>query len=932
MPVTTHFLPWHRPLPAQAAGWLAEGRAGKPIDLSDTWVIVPTRQAGRRLREAIARRAHAAGTAALAPRVTLPEGVFETNRSSNTASGAAVRLHWARTLLAAKASEVTELIPGIGDKRSFQWALGLAQRFARLRRLIVEGGLRFRDVTTCAGGGFAETERWNQLGRLETKYLERLYGSGLTDPEESKLVLARDPGVPPEGIDRIVLIGCPDPMPLALVVLEAWSRSVRIDVLVHAPASRTGGFDHWGRPIAGRWPDPGDDPRDFERCVHLCGDPAQQASRICAWAARYERPETMLAIGAADSAVVPFISSALTESGIVNFDPEGQPLDRAGMAKLIVLIHGLASEDSFENAGALARRPEILDWLGTKLGNRFAPSRFLAGLDKLQAWNLPTSLGFAIEHSISFEKESPGLGDGLRLLAGLGAEAREARFPEGILRLLAELLAHSGLAKGAIEEAQEIRDIIDEVESAAGGGQLEPEEGWELTLSALSRGRVTGEKPAGALEILGWLELLWEDAPHVVITGLNEGRVPESVTADAFLPGSLRDQLGLRTNADRLARDGYILSAIRAARGKEGRLDVLLARHDAKGDPLHPSRLLLACDEGKLPDRVRFLFRSPPPYSGTIPWSRAWQLRLPRPEPIVRIGVTAFRDYLQCPFRFFLKHGLGMEAVEPEKRELDVLDFGTLVHSVLEQLGRRDEWRDCKNGARLAGLFAEELDRIAFGRFGRSPSLPLVIQLESARQRLHQAAFVQAAERAEGWRIEAVEWKFPDDAVVFDGLVVRGKIDRIERHESTGVVRVIDYKTSDRPKAPAEAHRAKLGRGKSPRLEAAACEVAGSPGEWTDLQLPLYRMAAARFGEVIECGYFNLPKAVSETAIEIWSDLDDAVQGAAMACAGEVASRVTAGVFWPPNEDVREDEFSRLFQEGVAASIDPATAPIGGGR
>jgi ATP-dependent helicase/nuclease subunit B len=302
--------------------------------------------------------------------------------------------------------------------------------------------------------------------------------------------------------------------------------------------------------------------------------------------------------------------------------------------------------------------------------------------------------------------------------------------------------------------------------------------------------------------------------------------------------------------------------------------------------------------------RVRFLFRALPPPSGTVPWSRAWPLVIPKPREFSTIRVTAFRAYLECPFRFLLGHGMRMESVEPEKRELDARDFGTLVHAVLERLGVDDAWRDCTEGAELARHFAAELDRIAVGRFGKSPSLPLVVQIESARQRLHHAAQLQAAARAEGWRIVETEWAFPDGAVVFEGLAVRGKIDRIERHEATGVVRVLDYKTSDKPVAPADAHRKKLGRGESLRHEFAGCEVNGAPGRWIDMQLPLYRLAAAHFGTEIVCGYFNLPKAVSETAIATWDDLDEPTQTAAMECARGVAAAVRAGVFWPTNEEI----------------------------
>ena len=104
-----------------------------------------------------------------------------------------------------------------------------------------------------------------------------------------------------------------------------------------------------------------------------------------------------------------------------------------------------------------------------------------------------------------------------------------------------------------------------------------------------------------------------------------------------------------------------------------GRLEVLLGKTSAAGDPLRPSRLLFQCAETELPARVRFLFRELPPTGGNVAWRRAWRWRVPWVGAAERLRVTGFRDYLACPFRFYLKHRLGMEPVDAAKRELDQL-------------------------------------------------------------------------------------------------------------------------------------------------------------------------------------------------------------------------------------------------------------------
>src|SRR5206468_1006419 len=76
----------------------------------------------------------------------------------------------------------------------------------------------------------------------------------------------------------------------------------------------------------------------------------------------------------------------------------------------------------------------------------------------------------------------------------------------------------------------------------------------------------------------------------------------------------------------------------------------------------------------------------PPPKSRLFP---------PRPQrldkPITELSVTKFRDYMACPYRFYLRHVLELEAITDEADEMDGGVFGELAHQVLEQFGRAEE-------------------------------------------------------------------------------------------------------------------------------------------------------------------------------------------------------------------------------------------------
>jgi inactivated superfamily I helicase len=145
--------------------------------------------------------------------------------------------------------------------------------------------------------------------------------------------------------------------------------------------------------------------------------------------------------------------------------------------------------------------------------------------------------------------------------------------------------------------------------------------------------RVPEDPRAGQVEMLGWLDLHHDPAPILILAGFNDGAIPQAVSADAFLPDSLREHLGILSNGRRYARDLYLLEAIRHSRE---RVTFIAGRQAADGEPLTPSRLLLAGEQHLLPARVLRLcdpahaLRRNLPY-GAPPSGGALRLSHPRP-------------------------------------------------------------------------------------------------------------------------------------------------------------------------------------------------------------------------------------------------------------------------------------------------------------
>ena len=291
--------------------------------------------------------------------------------------------------------------------------------------------------------------------------------------------------------------------------------------------------------------------------------------------------------------------------------------------------------------------------------------------------------------------------------------------------------------------------------------------------------------------------------------------------------------------------------------------------------------------------------------------------------PLERLSVTAFRSYLACPFRFYLKHALHMESIDTSKRELDALDFGSLVHQVVEDFGRDADARELADPTAIHKYFSEQLRFVIATRYGSKPPLPVQVQTEIAERRLKAAALAQAVEYAAGWRIIDTESKFDGE---INGLTVRGRIDRVERHEETGALRVLDYKTSGKAKSPLEVHTVRR-TDDTPDYATVDVQMKGKerPSGWVDLQLPLYYWAMETEAENgLQLGYFNLPTVGADTGVQLLEGYSPDIHANAMACAAAIVDRVQAGEFWPAREKVRYDEFEPiLFGQVEAAAQAP---------
>ncbi len=954
-PLTRHFAGWDKPVLTTTVAFLARGWDGNgPLDLSDRLVIVPTRHAGRRLREALAQHAATRESGVLPPLVVTPDFLYAPlppeQNAPPVASPWMTQLIWTGLLLDLPTGSFRRVFPIDPVERQLKWAIDNARELLRVRQTLLESDLDFSEAAAILGKQHIEPGRWNELAEIERRALALTGKCGFIDAAFASRRAAGE-GTHLPGIRQLVVAAVADLNPLAIRALSRHAASLPVTILVPAPASEAALFDPFGRPSPGAWltreipiPSP-------EQSIHQCANPAAQADLCRRFVEPFANPAALVAIGIPDPEVAPALEQRLKEAGQGSHDPAGKPLSKEGIYYLLKLTHQLITTDRYDAFALLLRCPGYLDAALKSVPSDppLSVGCLLQHFDELQSETLPNRLSDALTNARKRAHKLPALPDIIGWTQGWTARFRQEEFTAVLAEYLGAIFEkkhfapHDPAEAVFSEVAAAIQSLAAEISSAGAAFTRAPAVGdhFELLLCTLSDRRVYPDGAPRDIDLHGWLELLWEDAPHLIVTGMNDHAVPEAIIGHAFLPDSARRTLGIQNNDDRFARDAYLFTTlIETRRESGGRLDLLFGRQGTSGDPLRPSRLLFQCQDSELAARTLHLFSEKELEHPPLPRSIAWRLKPPPLPPEKRIdqgiSVTGFKAYLTCPFRYYLKFGLGMEKVEAGKGELDSRDFGNLVHETIEALGHDEVMRRSTDAREITEFFYAGIDRWLEGHFGSRLTTPLVIQREAARQRLAHWARIEASERALGWEIMEVETPFGKNERVFeiDGMPVTGRIDRIDRHPQHGL-RVFDFKTispmeDGRLKTVDRYHRVNVKRTEDPASfpDWALCQDdKGKAVHWVDLQIPLYCLAMAeRFpGETISAGYATLGKTEAEVRIDLWSSLDEATIASARTCAQGVIAAIRDSVFWPPNEQMPDwDDIRKLLsptaEEAVEAS------------
>lgn len=842
-----HFLGWNQPFVHTASKWLQRHYLQGGLGVAkDVLIVVSGRSVGRRIRSLLVETAAQEGRAIDLPEIVTSSRILKRLLKSEASFANSALLNLTTAVVMRELPE-EKIVPIIGTNlratHDLNYWLSLAKEVNSITEEITSG-FQETDPSTWPDSAQAlltkkSRERFESIHNIRTIVIKKLNQDGFIIPSQQWLsLLKEDVNVP----KHVVLLGTSDlnvSVKNAVQLLTELGSTV--DILIHAPEANESQFDELGCVIPSEWTNATIDIPDD--AIEVAGSPSNQANRLLQGMASlngtYTKDEITVAI--TDSESIPLIRRQLNGHGLTTRYAGGTAINQSPELKLLNAVGQFIKNRSFDSYASLVRHPQLSNRIGA------SPST-LHALDRYQANHLPTNIGenwfiprglskyVDIQRLVELHQQVFAFLESL-----LDKKEHELTIACDLIRAwLLEMYGEEELNRGSkrLVALQGVFEALDSFVSLPQTtkksiGNVTTSQVIDLILESLENSSIPEYPNSQAIEIVGWLEAMLEDSPCIFILGMDSTLVSASAVGHPSIPNQLRTELGLQTVEKKLARDAHAVTALQYSRMAEGQIRWIVARKSGDGDPLTANPLLMRCDDDdqlahravklildigaespQIPERLQSQETKESEVVNLIP-----ETSLIQTEPITRLSVTAFKDYIACPYRFWLRRVLGLGAEIDNRSELGYDLFGTLVHGVLQQFGEDEAIRDSTDASEIYSYLENAVDEQVVALFGKYPKSTVKVQSTMAKYRMRIFAEIQAQHALQGWRIvkteHKIEWVVGTQENPF---TIVGKIDRVDEHPD-GRVLVLDYKTGS--KSATEAH--------------------GTKDEWRDLQLPIYR-------------------------------------------------------------------------------------------
>ncbi|MEQ3745555.1 MAG: double-strand break repair protein AddB [Henriciella sp.] len=323
----------------------------------------------------------------------------------------------------------------------------------------------------------------------------------------------------------------------------------------------------------------------------------------------------------------------------------------------------------------------------------------------------------------------------------------------------------------------------------------------ELLFAEARNASVRDGEPHPRLAIWGPLEARLQTADRVILAGLTEGIWPAQPPADAFLPRTFRQEIGLSDPDERIGLSAHDFAQFAAAPNV-----TLLSSQRRDDKPVVASRWiwrLRTLARGALGDAAEEILK-PAIESNPLAWIESLGkppplpkefTAEPRPSPALDarpkgLSVTRIEQLVRDPYAIYAQYVLGLYKLDPLNLPADVRIRGTAIHRALELF--EDPAQD-KSANALLHLLETELAA------GGEPEADLIAlrdkRLEVAEDYIQWRS--ETAHEIEGKAILERKGSIQLD-IAGNPFTLSGTADRMEKRIGGGLA-ILDFKSGKPP-------------------------------------------------------------------------------------------------------------------------------------
>lgn len=312
-------------------------------------------------------------------------------------------------------------------------------------------------------------------------------------------------------------------------------------------------------------------------------------------------------------------------------------------------------------------------------------------------------------------------------------------------------------------------------------------------------------EPLSGLQVMGVLESRVLDFENVIITSVNEGKLPAGKTQNSFIPYDVKRELGLPTFKEKdaiysyhfyhllmRAKNVYLLYNTESEGLDAGERSRFLTQLEIERKPLH--NLYSTIYNAELPAKA---------YNPMlVPKSAKVQERLTEIATGKGFSPSALTSYIRNPIQFYYQRVLRINEADEVEESIALNTLGTIIHGVLEVLympyiGKFLTVEDITTMATLADneVMRQFTMEYKEGEIKKGRNL---LAFEVAKRNVHNLLKQEkkSLEDGDAVRVLALEQNFKrelNDSRLPYPVIISGNIDRIEERNSK--IRIIDYKT-----------------------------------------------------------------------------------------------------------------------------------------